>query len=116
MGKEVLTLTEAAKLLRVTSEALTRELERGTLPGRRINGDWRFSRAALLEWLGERENAENPLLKHWGVMADNPLWPDVHAAILAERERDRQEAIAEAEREERALAKRAKKGKQRKAA
>ena len=26
--------------------------EAGELPGRRIGGDWRFPRAALLEWLG----------------------------------------------------------------
>lgn len=73
MEKEVLTLTEAAKLLRVTPEALNRELERGTVPGRLINGDGRFRRTALLDWLGGRENAENPLLKHFGIWADDPL-------------------------------------------
>jgi excisionase family DNA binding protein len=67
MRKEVLTLTEAAKLLRVTPKALTAELERGTVPGRRINGDWRFRRAALLDWLGERETTERPLMKFAGI-------------------------------------------------
>jgi excisionase family DNA binding protein len=116
MEREVLTLAEAAKLLRVTPAALRRELERGTLPGQRINGDWRFRKAALLDWLGEKESAENPLLKHFGVWADNPLAAEGVADILAARERDRQEAIAQADREDRAAARRAKKGKQRKAA
>ncbi len=48
----VLTLDEAAELLR-TDAAVVRELaEAGELPGRRVAGDWRFARAAVLAWLG----------------------------------------------------------------
>lgn len=48
----VLTLAEAATLLRVGEDALVRLAEAGEVPGRRLAGEWRFSRAALLAWLG----------------------------------------------------------------
>jgi len=48
----VLTAAEAASLLRV-GESTVRELAaRGELPGRRVGRSWRFSRRALLDWLG----------------------------------------------------------------
>jgi excisionase family DNA binding protein len=56
IGPEILTLEEAAALLRVESETLLAELERGDIPARRIGEQWRFSRAALLNWL----NADEP--------------------------------------------------------
>jgi hypothetical protein len=47
---DVLTPAQAAQLLQL---ALAEE---GRLPGRRIGGEWRFARAALVEWLsGEPE-------------------------------------------------------------
>jgi excisionase family DNA binding protein len=48
---DVLTLDEAAELLRVDAPALRRLAGRGDVPARRIGRDWRFSRAALLAWL-----------------------------------------------------------------
>ena len=48
---EVLTLDEAAALLRVDREQLLTATERGAIPGRQIGGEWRFSREALLAWL-----------------------------------------------------------------
>jgi excisionase family DNA binding protein len=49
---DVLTAAEAAQLLRV-GEGTVRELAaRGDLPGRKLGRQWRFSRLALLEWLG----------------------------------------------------------------
>ena len=54
----VLTLDEAAELLRVDGETLVERADSGELPGRRLAGEWRFSREALLAWLagsdGER--------------------------------------------------------------
>ena len=48
---EVLTLGEAAELLRV-DESVARELaEAGELPGRRLGEEWRFARSAVLAWL-----------------------------------------------------------------
>ncbi len=52
---EVLTLEEAAALLRVTPEVLLERARRGELPGRRLGEEWRFARSPLLAWLGEAE-------------------------------------------------------------
>jgi len=51
----VLSLEEAAALLRVTPEDLEGAVVRGDVPGRRIGTVWRFSRAALLDWLAGAE-------------------------------------------------------------
>jgi excisionase family DNA binding protein len=49
---EVLDVDGAAELLRIERETVLRLAETGDLPGRSLEGDWRFSRQALLEWLG----------------------------------------------------------------
>ena len=48
---EVLTLADAAELLQVDAEAVTKLAEAGELPGRRIGEEWRFTRQAILDWL-----------------------------------------------------------------
>ena len=53
---DVLTPGEAAALLRVGEEELMGAAERGELPGRRIGGEWRFAREALLAWLAAAES------------------------------------------------------------
>ncbi len=56
-GEEVLTLEELASLLRLptqTAETLARD---GEVPGRRIAGEWRFARSAVVEWLARGEGA-----------------------------------------------------------
>jgi excisionase family DNA binding protein len=50
--EDVLNLAEAAELLRVSEDDLQALAESGELPGRRISSEWRFSRQALLHWLG----------------------------------------------------------------
>jgi excisionase family DNA binding protein len=49
---EVLDAAQAAELLAVEEAAIVELAERGELPGRQIGGAWRFSRRALLDWLG----------------------------------------------------------------
>jgi hypothetical protein len=49
---EVLNSAEAGELLAVPEEAVLDLATRSEIPGRRIAGEWRFSRAALLAWLG----------------------------------------------------------------
>lgn len=52
---EVLTPAQAAELLQV-EEVLVRALaEDGTLPGRLVGDEWRFSLQALLAWLAQPE-------------------------------------------------------------
>ena len=48
---DVLTPTQAADLLQVGEDEVVALAEAGTLPGRRIGEQWRFSRPALIEWL-----------------------------------------------------------------
>jgi excisionase family DNA binding protein len=49
---DVLTPAQAAELLQVEEAEVLALAEAGELPGRRIGGEWRFARAALLSWLG----------------------------------------------------------------
>jgi excisionase family DNA binding protein len=48
---EVLTLEEAAGLLRVGTGDVLALVEAGELPARRLGQDWRLSRTAVLAWL-----------------------------------------------------------------
>ena len=48
---DVLTPAQAAELLQVDEAEVVALAEAGTLPGRRIGEQWRFSRPALIEWL-----------------------------------------------------------------
>jgi excisionase family DNA binding protein len=49
---EVLDAAGAAELLLVDEKAVLGLAARGELPGRQIGEEWRFSRSALLAWLG----------------------------------------------------------------
>ena len=50
-ANEVMTLPEAAAFLRLGEAQLERSAAKSEVPARRIAGQWRFSRAALLAWL-----------------------------------------------------------------
>jgi excisionase family DNA binding protein len=53
---EVLTPGQLAELLHVDEETIVELAERQELPGRKVGEEWRFSRTAVLAWLGqERE-------------------------------------------------------------
>jgi hypothetical protein len=49
---EIMTLGEAAALLRIDEAQLREAAESGETPGRQIAGEWRFARDVLLNWLG----------------------------------------------------------------
>jgi excisionase family DNA binding protein len=55
---EVLTPAQLAELLQVDEEAVVELAERGELPGRKVGEEWRFSRSAVLAWLGEEQAEE----------------------------------------------------------
>jgi excisionase family DNA binding protein len=54
--REVLTLADAAELLQVERDVVNAMAEAGELPGRKLGDEWRFSRAALIAWLGGEES------------------------------------------------------------
>jgi len=49
---EVLSPDQVAAFLQTSSEAVIEMANRGELPGRQIGGEWRFSRQAIIDWLG----------------------------------------------------------------
>src|SRR3954453_19719556 len=57
---EVLTLAQAADLLQVPNDAVRELAEAGDLPARCIAGEWRFARAALLDWLARPDRPAGP--------------------------------------------------------
>jgi excisionase family DNA binding protein len=56
---EVLTAEQAGAFLQIAEASVLDLAERGELPGRRLGGAWRFSRAALLEWLASSSPASS---------------------------------------------------------
>src|SRR5919204_1685454 len=52
---EVLTAAQLADLLQVEEETVVELAERQELPGRKVGEEWRFSRTAILAWLGEEQ-------------------------------------------------------------
>ena len=68
----VLTLAEAALLLRIDEAELQRLAEQGQVPGRLVGSSWRFDCAAIIGWLNQQapvgeapdeQNAEDILLR-----------------------------------------------------
>ena len=55
---EVLTPDKLAELLQVDEETEFELAERGELPARKLGVEWRFSRSAILAWLGEEQAEE----------------------------------------------------------
>lgn len=53
MDEELLTVKEAAELLRLCPSTIYRLLRRRLLPGHRIGNSWRLVRAQLLDWRSE---------------------------------------------------------------
>ena len=50
--KDVLTIDEAAELLGVSVKTFNKVLHSENIPGRKIGREWKFSRQALIEWIG----------------------------------------------------------------
>ena len=55
---EVLTLDEAADLLRIDANELAKLAANGDVPGRQLGNEWRFARTGLLNWLGGNKDEE----------------------------------------------------------
>jgi excisionase family DNA binding protein len=49
---EVLTPAQAALLLQVNEATVLEMAKKGDIPGRKLGAEWRFSRLALMAWLG----------------------------------------------------------------
>jgi excisionase family DNA binding protein len=51
---DVLTTADLATWLQVDEQAVADLAEQGELPGRKLAGEWRFAREAVLDWLARR--------------------------------------------------------------
>jgi excisionase family DNA binding protein len=82
MQSAILTLEELAEYLKLPPETIQQQADRGHLPGRKIEGDWRFLRAAIDDWLRTPDDNRPIFPQHTHVAAhvpeatDNP-WADV---------------------------------------
>jgi excisionase family DNA binding protein len=50
-SREVLNVQEAAEFLGFAPYTIRQKARMGQIPGRKIGGEWRFSKRALLRWL-----------------------------------------------------------------
>jgi excisionase family DNA binding protein len=50
--KEILNVEEACQLLGISSKTFSKILKEGDIPGRKIGREWKFSRQALIDWVG----------------------------------------------------------------
>ena len=51
---DVLTTAQLAEWLQVAEPTIAELAKAGELPGRRLGGEWRFAREAVLDWLARR--------------------------------------------------------------
>ena len=50
--REIMTLEEAAELLGVSVKTFNKVLHSESIPARKVGREWKFSRRALIEWIG----------------------------------------------------------------
>jgi excisionase family DNA binding protein len=60
LADDVLTLEEAAALLKLPAGTVRSRAEEGDLPGRRFGQEWRFARLAVLAWLADGDQVAEP--------------------------------------------------------
>ena len=56
--REILTIDEAAQLLGVSIKTFNKVLHTQSLPARKIGREWKFSRRALIDWVGSGRSDE----------------------------------------------------------
>ena len=56
--REILSLDEAAEFLGVSVKTFNKVLHQETIPARKIGREWKFSRAALVAWIGDGRSTD----------------------------------------------------------
>ena len=56
--REIMTIEEAAALLGVSVKTFNKVLHTQSLPARKIGREWKFSRRALIDWIGSGRSVE----------------------------------------------------------
>jgi excisionase family DNA binding protein len=57
-SKDILTIDEAAHLLGVSVKTFNKVLHTQSIPARKIGREWKFSRSALIDWVGSGRSNE----------------------------------------------------------
>lgn len=83
---DILTLEEASSYLRLPVETVLRQASQGNIPGRKIEDNWRFLKAAIDDWL-RSQNSRTILLQQAGVLADDESLAELRATIYQGRGR-----------------------------
>ena len=55
---EIMNIEEAAALLGVSIKTFNKVLHSESIPARKVGREWKFSRAALIEWVGSGSSVE----------------------------------------------------------
>jgi excisionase family DNA binding protein len=87
---EILTLAEAAAFLRIPESEIIRQVSAQGLPGRLLGAEWRFPKAAILEWLAVKptfEQRKAAILAAAGTFKDDPDLEDMVEDIYRKRGR-----------------------------
>lgn len=67
---DILTLEETSEYLRLPVETVLNQALNGNIPGRRIEDNWRFLKAAIDDWL-RATNSRSVLLSQAGAFAND---------------------------------------------
>jgi excisionase family DNA binding protein len=81
----VMTLAETAKYLKISKKLLEEQVRLGSVPGRNIGGEWRFSKAALEDWLANHPSSQNNILAFAGAFAHDETFLELLEIIEANR-------------------------------
>jgi excisionase family DNA binding protein len=84
--REVLTLEEVAKYLRLPKDTVVRQASQGAIPGRQIEDTWRFLKAAIDDWLRSYDS-RTLLLQQAGALTEDESLPALLKTIYATRKR-----------------------------
>lgn len=55
--QEILNIDDAAAFLGVSVKTFSKVLREGDVPGRKVGREWKFSRQALIDWIGESRSS-----------------------------------------------------------
>ena len=58
IDREILNIEEAAALLGVSIKTFNKVLHSEDMPARKIGREWKFSRRALIDWVGAGQNSD----------------------------------------------------------
>lgn len=90
-ASEVLTLAEAAAYLRLSEQNVMTLVHSQGLPGRCIDGEWRFLKSAIQQWLSSGSSSLQANKEAWlaivGAWKDDPYLEDMVEEIYRQRGR-----------------------------